>query len=118
MFSKMLLFLKIGQEPRVEEHPCSWPHYINTSKDAETLHITHLDINFLSKLWKWRQRHIFFLIFRVSATMPTYSTASRAFSLVEERSVNTLRPLFVYAPLNTSVLYIEPTLQHKISCIL
>jgi hypothetical protein len=56
---------------------------------------------------------MFFLIFKVSATIPTYSTASRAFSLVDERSVNTFLPLCVYAFLNTSVLYNEPPLQHK-----
>lgn len=74
---------------------------------------THLAIIFLSRIWKWRHKHMFFLIFKVSATIPTYSTASRAFSLVDERSVNTFSPLCVYAFLNTSVLYTVPPLQHK-----
>jgi hypothetical protein len=78
---------------------------------------THLAIIFLSRMWKWRHKQMFFLIFKVSATIPTYSTASRAFSLVDERSVNTFLPVYVYASLNTSVLYSEPLLQHKIRYI-
>jgi hypothetical protein len=78
--------------------------------------MTHLAIiSFLSRLWKCRHRQIFFLNFRVSATIQTYSTASRAFSLVEERSGKILWPLVVCAPFSSSVLYSEPPLQHKTS---
>lgn len=84
-----------------------------TNTETVSTFKTHLAIIFLSRIWKWRHKHIFFLIFKVSATIPTYSTASRAFSLVDERSVNTFLPVCVYAFLNTSVLYNEPPLQPK-----